>query len=137
MVHFGHRAPSRPTLSAVPVFAVVGLTYETMFSALGTYGLSRTQPNILTTFSKLTPSAMISSPTVRVEDIDGCSSNGGRARPAEDFRGVQLYMDRILSRAGVHARRERSPIFCAGGTSLETCSCVNLRAAQIVRPLEL
>ena len=50
-------------------------------------------------FSKLTvravtPSAMILrfSPTVRVEEIDGCSSNGGRAkraRPArEDFRGV-------------------------------------------------
>ena len=32
------------------------------------------------------------------------------------------YTDRILSRAGVRARRERSPIFCAGGTSLETCS---------------
>ena len=29
------------------------------------------------------------------------------------------YTDRILSRAGVRARRERSPIFCAGGTSLD------------------
>ena len=31
-------------------------------------------PNILTTFSMLTPSAMISSPTLRVEEIDGCST---------------------------------------------------------------
>ena len=31
---------------------------------------------------------MISSPTVRVEEIDGCSSDGGRARPADDFRGI-------------------------------------------------
>ena len=35
-----------------------------------------------------TPSTMISSPTVRAEEIDGCSSNGGRARPADDFRGM-------------------------------------------------
>ena len=62
-------------------------------------------------------------------------------RAAGGERGRQktsvAYTDRVLSRAGVRARRERSPIFCAGGTSLETCSCVNLWAAQIGRPLEL
>ena len=42
------------------------------------------------------------------------------------------YMDRILSRAGVRARRKRSPIFSAGGTSLETCSCRNF--GSTVRP---
>ena len=43
------------------------------------------------------------------------------------------YTDRILSRAGVRARRERSPILCAGGTSLETCSCGKLLCST-VRP---
>ena len=66
--------------------AVVGLTYETMFSTLSTYGLSRTQHSH--NIQQAAPSAMISSPTVRVEEIDGCSSNGGRARPADDFHGV-------------------------------------------------
>ena len=40
------RAQQTPTLRAVPVAGgrgVVGLTYGTMFSALGTYGLSQTQ----------------------------------------------------------------------------------------------
>ena len=66
--------------------AVVGLTYETMFSTLSTYGLSRTQHS--DNIQQAAPSAMISSPTVRVEEIDGCWSNGGRARPADDFHGV-------------------------------------------------
>ena len=44
---------------------------------------------------------------VAVRASDGCSSDGGRARPAKDFR--MAYTDRILSRAGVRARRERSP----------------------------
>ena len=43
IVHFGHRAPSRPTLSGPGGRGSVGLTYETMFSTLSTYGLSRTQ----------------------------------------------------------------------------------------------
>ena len=66
--------------------AVVGLTYETMFSTLSTYGLSRTQHSH--NIQQAAPSAMISSPTVRVEEIDGCSSDGGRTRPADDFRGI-------------------------------------------------
>ena len=66
--------------------AVVGLTYETMFSTLSTYVLSRTQHS--DNIQQAAPSAMIASPTVRVEEIDGCLSNGGRARPADDFHGV-------------------------------------------------
>ena len=58
-----------------------------MIARLSTYGPYRTQHN--RTFSKLTPSAMISSPTVTVEETDGCSSNVGRARLAEDFRGMR------------------------------------------------
>ena len=79
----------------------------------------------------------ISSSTVRVKK----RLLMGRVRATGAERGRQMTSvactDRILSRAGVRARRERSPIFCAGGTSLETCSCVNFWAAQIGRPLEL
>ena len=66
--------------------AVVGLSYETMFSTLSTYVLSRTQHS--DNIQQAAPSAKISSPTVRVEDIDGCSSDGGKTRPADDFRGI-------------------------------------------------
>ena len=66
---------------------------------------------------------MITSPTVRVEEIDGCSSDGAE-------RGRQMtsvaYTDRILSRAGVRARREKSPILCAGGRRSRPCSCGKL-----------
>ena len=110
--------------------AVVGLAYETMFSTLSTYVLSRTQHS--DNIQQAAPSAMISSPTVRVEEIDGCSSNGGSGAERGRQMTSMACTVRILSRAGVRARRERSPIFCAGGTSLETCSCVNLWVPVLV-----
>ena len=54
-------------------------------------------------------------------------------------RGRQMtfaaYTDQILSRAGVPARRERSPILTIARrrTSLETCSCGKL-VGSTVRP---
>jgi hypothetical protein len=86
------------------------------------------------TFSKLTLSAMTSSPTVTVEEIDGCSSNVGRARLAEDFRGMHGPDPESCGRARsprevAHLERRR--------TSLKTCSCRNFWAAQLGRPLEL
>ena len=91
------------------------------------------------TFSKLTQSAMISSPTVTVEETDGCSSNVGRTRLPEDFRGMRGPDPELCGT--VRARRERSPILCAGGhrnSSLKACSCANLWATQFGRaPLEL
>ena len=119
-------------LLAAAVVAVVRLSYKTMIARLSTYGPYRTQHN--RTFSKLTPSAMISSPTVTVEETDGCSSNVGRARLAEDFRGMRGPDPESCGRAReprevAHLVRRR--------TSLKTCSCVNLRVPVLGRPLEL
>ena len=116
--------------------AVVGLTYETMFSTLSTYGLSRTQHSH--NIQQAAPSAMISSPTVRVEEIDGCSSDGGRARPAEDFRGVHgpdhvstFGFGRARStRAVAHLVRRRTSLARPTLTG-------NVRVRFLGRPLEL
>ena len=58
------------------------------------------------------------------------------APPAAEKTSM-AYTDRTLNRAGVRARREKSPIFCAGGTSLETCYRVNFCVPFLGRPLEL
>ena len=111
---------------------VVRLSYKTIIARLSTYGPYRTQHN--RTFSKLTPSAMISSPTVTVEETDGCSSNVGRARLAEDFRGMHGPDPESCGhvskpREATHLVRRRM--------ALKTCSCANCCAAQLGRPLEL
>ena len=77
---------------------------------------------------------MISSPTVTVEEIDGFSSNVGRARLAEDFRGMHgpdpESCGRVRKpREATHLVRRRM--------ALKTCSCVNFWAAQLGRPLKL
>ena len=77
----------------------------------------------------------LSSPTVRVEEIDGCSSATGAERGRQKTSVACTV--RILSRAGVRARREGSPILCAGRTSLENCSCENLWVPVLRSPLEL
>ena len=64
---------------AVAYYVVVGLTYETKFTFQHSVRTGSLGPNIITTFSKLTPSAMISSPTVRLEETDGCSSDADGA----------------------------------------------------------
>ena len=82
-------------------------------------------------------SAMISTPTVRVEleEIYGCSSDGGRTGRQKTF---VPYTERILSHAGGRVRRDRSTILCAGGrSSFETCSCGNIWVPVLGRPLEL
>ena len=61
--------------------AVVGLSYKKDY-----FSTQYVRALLDPTFSKLTPSAMISSPTVRVEEIDGCSSDQGRGRPAGGSR---------------------------------------------------
>ena len=85
---------------------------------------------------------MISSPTVTVEDIDGCSSNMGRARLAEDFSG--MHRPDHASRAGVRAREPREVALLAhllrrrwADIAQDLLMHVNLRAPVLGRPLEL
>ena len=82
--------------------AVVRLTYETMLSALGTYGLSRTQhSHNIQQADSLTPSAMMPSLAVRVEEIlmavEVIGAELGKHKISVACTG------RILSRAGARA----------------------------------
>ena len=71
---------------------------------------------------------MTSLPTVTVEETDGCSSNVGRARLPEDFRGIRgPDPERVRACAQAESRR----------MALKTCSCVNLRVPFLGRLLEL